>query len=111
MEAALSGFLGAATLLIKGRFEVHGCVIRQSGGTNEYDLYDSKVSITGNTYRDSFEAMDVGQMENTDYVFSHNQVSNISAWSVYIVGPWTSSSITVDHNLFTGVNGHVWTMR
>lgn len=99
------GWLGAGLLPLRGRFGVHDSEFRHTGGTNVLNLYDAHVSITGNSYSDSFEGMDIGQLTNTRYEFSRNQALNISMWGVFVYGPWISSSVTIDQNVFTGVNG------
>ena len=103
------GFLGPDQLPLKGKFDVHDSRFRQVGGTNLYNLYGSQVSITGNTYRDSFEGMDMGYLVNTDYSFGQNEVLNISSpfgfGGVLLYGSYDSSTLSILGNTFTGVNG------
>jgi hypothetical protein len=76
------GFLGPDTLPLRETFELHDSRFRQVGGTNVYNLFDSKVSITRNNYSDSFEGMDVGFLVNTTYEYADNEALNISQGSV-----------------------------
>jgi hypothetical protein len=62
------GILGADVLHmlpLRGKFDVHDSDFRQVGGTNVWNLYDSHVSITGNSYSDSFEGSDNAQLLDT----------------------------------------------
>ena len=103
------GFLGADTLPLRGKFDIHDSHFRQVGGTNLYNLYDAQVSITRNTYEDSFEGMDVGYLSNTAYEYAQNVVLNISLGSVlggvYLYGPFDTSTLFIGGNVFTGVYG------
>lgn len=102
------GFLGADALPLQGTFDVHDSEFRQVGGTNLFNLYDAQVSITGNTYSDSFEGMDIGYLVNTAYTFAHNTVLNISSpffGGLYLYGSYDSSTLSIGGNAFTGVNG------
>jgi len=99
------GFFGAPygeTLPLKGTFDAHDSQFAQvGGGTNLFNLYDSQVSITRNRFADSFEGMDLGILTNTTYEFADNEVSNASAWGLNPWGPYTSSTLLVENNVFT----------
>lgn len=103
------GFLGADTLPLRGKFDVHDSRFRQVGGTNLYNLFDSHVSITRNTYRDSMEGMDAGYLSNTTYEYADNKTLNISLGAVlggvYLYGSFDTSSILLKDNVFTGADG------
>src|SRR5438876_1019015 len=103
------GFLGADTLPLRGKFDIHDSHFRQVGRTNLYNLFDSRVSITRNIYEDSFEGMDVGYLSNTTYEYAENEVLNISLGAVlggvYSYGAFDTSTVFVSGNVFTGVNG------
>ena len=104
------GFLGADQLPLRGKFDLHDSHFRQVGGTNLFNLYDSQVSITRNTYEDSFEGMDVDQISNTTYEYADNKVLNISLGAVlggvFVYGFFDSTTIfIIRRNLFTGVYG------
>lgn len=103
------GFLGADTLPLRGTFDIHDSHFRQVGGTNLYNLYDAQISITRNSYRDSFEGMDVGNLSNTSYEFADNEALNISLGAVlggvYLYGPFDGSALRIRGNDFTGVIG------
>jgi len=103
------GFLGVDTLPLRGKFDIHDSHFRQVGGTNLYNLYDSHVSITGNTYKDSFEGMDVGYLSNTTYEYADNEALNISLGAVlggvYLYGSFDTSTLLIKGNVFTGVYG------
>lgn len=99
------GFYGAPygeTLPLEGTFDVHDSQFAQlGGGTNLYNLYGSRVSITRNSYADSFEGMDLGIITNTTYEYANNEVSNTSAWGLNPYGSFTSSALLVNNNVFT----------
>jgi hypothetical protein len=103
------GFLGADTLPLRGRFDIHDSQFRQVGGTNLYNLYGAQISITRNTYSDSFEGMDVGYLSNTTYEYAQNEVLNISLGAVlggvYFYGSFDTSTLFIRGNVFTGVYG------
>jgi hypothetical protein len=101
------GFFGAPygeTLPLKGKFDAHDSQFGQvAGGTNLYNLYDSRASITHNRYADSFEGMDIGGgVINTTYEYAENEVFNSSAWGLNLYGPFTSSTLFVKNNVVTG---------
>lgn len=100
------GFLGVAILPLRGKFDVHDSHFRQAGGsTNLANLYDSRVSITGNSYTDSFEGMDIGYVSKTSYKFTDNEVFNVSAWGIDFYGTFDTSGLVVTKNTFTGAEG------
>jgi hypothetical protein len=106
--AYFEGFLGASygeTLPLKGKFEVHDSQFRNvGGGTNLYNLFGSRVSITRNTFTDSFEGMDIGgSIVNTVYEYCDNKVLNNSAWGLNAYGPFSSSILLIKGNTFTGL--------
>jgi hypothetical protein len=100
------GFFGADMLPLRGKFEVHDSHFRQAGGsTNLFNLHDSRVSITGNSYADSLEGMDIGYVSNTTYKFADNELLNASAWGIDFYGTFDTSSLQVNKNTFTGAEG------
>ena len=103
------GFLGTDSLPLRGTFDIHDSHFGKVGGTNLYNLYDSHVSITRNTYRDSFEGMDVGYLAKTTYEYAENEALNISLGAVlggvYLYGSFDTSTLSIIGNDFTGVYG------
>ena len=100
------GFFGAPvgqTLPLRGRFDAHDSEFRHvGGGTNLYNLYDSRASITRNRFADSFEGMDIQALTNTTYEYADNEVPNSLAWGVNLLGSFDSSSLVVRNNVITG---------
>jgi hypothetical protein len=100
------GLFGAPfgqTLPLRGRFDAHDSEFRHvGGGTNLYNLYDSRASITRNSFADSFEGMDIGIVTNTTYEYADNDVLNSLAWGVNLNGSFDSSSLFVRNNVITG---------
>jgi hypothetical protein len=101
-EGILGGPFGQA-LPLRGRFDAHDSEFRHvGGGTNLFNLYDSRASITRNHFADTFEGMDIGVVTNTTYEFADNEVSNSFAWGVNLNGSFDSSRLFVRNNVITG---------
>jgi hypothetical protein len=100
------GLFGAPygqTLPLRGRFDAHDSEFGHvAGGTNLYNLYDSRASITRNRFADTFEGMDIGVVTNTTYEYADNEVLNSSAWGLNLNGSFDSSSLVVRNNVITG---------
>lgn len=109
------GFTAPDFLPIKGKFTVKDSVFEAVASANPLvNVRDSRVSISGNTYRDVQFGAEVGDLTNTVYEFSHNQFSGYAGLHSIdnCLGAasncgFSAASIVIKNNLFRGAFGIV----
>lgn len=109
------GFTAPDFLPIKGKFTVKDSVFEAVSSANPpVNLRDSRVSISGNTYRNVQFGAEVGDLTNTVYEFSHNQFSGYAG--VHSIDNclgaasncgFSAASLVVKNNIFRSTYGIV----
>jgi len=107
------GFTTPDFLPVKGTFTVKESVFEAVGSANPaVNVRDSRVTISGNTYRDVQFGAEFGDLTNTVYEFSHNTFSGFAGLHSIdnCLGAaancgFDSSSLIVKNNLIRGPNG------
>jgi hypothetical protein len=97
------GSIGEVPPPLSGSYSLTGSTIRSVPFASPvYNLTDASVVISGNNYRDTFIAADVGGLINTSYEFSHNRVADtvfgFDMWDAF--GPYSGSTMLVRNNVF-----------
>jgi len=107
------GFTTPDFLPVKGMFVVSDSVFEAVASANPaVNVRESRVSITRNTYRDVQFGAEVGDLTNTVYEFSHNNVSGY--WGLHSLDNclgaasncgFDSSSLILKNNVMRGAYG------
>ena len=107
------GFTTPDFLPVKGTFEVSESTFEAVASANPaVNVRDSRISISGNTYRDVQFGAEVGDLTNTVYEFTHNKVSGY--WGLHSLDNclgaasncgFDSSSLILKNNVIRGTYG------
>ena len=109
------GFTAPDFLPIKGKFTIKDSLFEAVASANPpVNVRDSRVSISGNRYRDVQFGAEVGDLTNTVYEFSHNQFSGYEGLHSIdnCLGAasncgFSAGSLVVKNNVFRGTYGIV----
>jgi hypothetical protein len=104
------GYFAEPPMSISGTFTISDSILRYMGsGTPTASTGDASILITHNTYENVFYGMDVADLDNSRFEFTHNKVNAVFGIDLY--NSWwpeiVNSEILIKNNVFRGTYGPV----